>query len=97
MGPDQSYARQGAAQALVDELEDPRAMGETSPEVMIPAAMFPKGCKEGAEVMIKGTVGKMGSKVGFTPTKVVYEQGNIGDAEGASDSTDMNENQENEV
>lgn len=68
------YARKGAAQSLVEEMENPSATGD-SPEVMIPASLFPKGCKEGAEVTIKGMVGKMGSKVGFTPTEVTYEGG----------------------
>jgi hypothetical protein len=68
------YARKGAAQSLVEEMENPSAMG-SAPEVMLPMSLFPKGCKEGTEVMVKGTVGKMGSKVGFTPTEVTYEGG----------------------
>lgn len=93
-----SYARQGAAQDLVAELEDPRGMGATSPELMIPASMFPKGCKEGSEVMVKGTVGKMGNKVGFTPTEIKpcggMESNDSGDDEGPADAADPAEAEE---
>jgi hypothetical protein len=91
MDPNMAGARRGAALDLVEEMEDPRAEGTTSPEVMIPSSMFPKGCKEGATVTISGTVGKMGNKVGFTPTSVAYESKGTGDAEGATDMSDSNE------
>jgi hypothetical protein len=87
--PFQSYARKDAAQGLVDEMEDPRGEGE-APEVMLPSALFPKGCKEGAAVTVKGIVGKMGNKVGFTPTEVVKEGG---DKIGAMENGDAAENE----
>lgn len=60
--------RREVAAELTDELEDPRAEGAEAPELLISAAMFPKGCKEGDTYTVTGTVGKMGSKVSFTPT-----------------------------
>ena len=57
-----------AAAELEGEFENPA--GETeAPELLIPASLFPKGCKEGDVYTVTGTVGKMGSKVAFTPTE----------------------------
>ncbi len=60
--------RQQAAEEMDQEFENPA--GETqAPELLIPASLFPKGCKEGDVYTVTGTVGKMGSKVAFTPTE----------------------------
>ena len=68
--PTGPYDSPGAAAAaeLEGEFENPAA-GTEAPELLIPASLFPKGCKEGDVYTVTGTVGKMGSKVAFTPTE----------------------------
>lgn len=65
--------RGAAAFELDDEMENPAAETE-APELLIPSALFPKGCKEGDTYTVTGTVGKMGQKVAFTPTGA-FKQG----------------------
>ena len=60
--------RMDAAAELDGEMENPAGEAEGT-ELLVPASLFPKGCKEGDVYTVKGVVGKMGSKVGFTPTE----------------------------
>jgi len=45
--------------------------GAKGASFFIDKAMLPEGCKTGEEVYVKGTVGKIGTKVEITPSDVV--------------------------
>ena len=67
MGSGLGGPRAAAAEELEGDMQNPASEGEGD-ELLIPAALFPKGCKEGDTYTVSGIVGKMGSKVSFTPT-----------------------------
>ncbi len=61
--------------AAGEDMTNPASMSADGDVLFLSKDLFPAGCKEGDEVVIKAQVKSVGSKVGVTATEVTEAKG----------------------
>ena len=71
----------------MNPMENPEDQSGDGQIMYLPKEMFKSNCKVGEEVVIKGVVEALGSKIGVQPTEVLKYGADEGEEQGGSDGS----------